>query len=108
LNTFSPRNVAPPILRSITALIKLRAEVSFLIFPPHLFVLAVTVDRIHPCADGKYKPHALKSHVSLLLKVGLVVTPQHCGNLRVPPLRLQLLVFPRLPSIIGSSDFSQA
>lgn len=51
-------------------------------FPPHLFVLATALDTIYPRADGKHKPHALKSPVSLLLEVGLVGWPQLCGNLR--------------------------
>lgn len=97
-NCISLRNMVPPILTSITVFIELKAaEYVFLIFSPHLFVLAVTVDTIHPCADGIYKLRAPKSHVSLLLEVGLVVTPQHWGNPRLPPLRLQLLVLPRLP-----------
>lgn len=89
--------MVPPNLRNVIAFIELKAVKYFFLFFSHLFVLAITLDTIHPCADGKYKPHALKSHVSLLPEVGLVVVPQLCGNLRLPPLRLQLLLLPRLP-----------
>lgn len=94
--------MGPPILRSVMAFIELKAVEYFILFfffffLSHLFALAIALGTIHPCADGKYKPHALKSHVSLLLEVGLVVVPQLCGNLRLSPSRLQLLVLPRLP-----------
>lgn len=97
-NFISPGNMVPPIPRSVIVSLELKAvEYFFSLFFPHLFVLAITLDTIHPCADGKYKPHALKSHVSLLLEVGLVVAPQLCSNPRLPPSRLQLLLLPRLP-----------